>query len=307
MEYCFDLAVIGHFTIDSIRLPSYKKSIKILGGPPAYLSIVTRRLGGTVTIISKVGDDFPDAYLWWLKEEGVDFSGFSRIENAQTTHFEIDYGQDLQTRTLKLKNLAPSLVASDLPASLQVEIAHVAPVAGEISDELIEKLTSHARLISLDPQGLLRSFDETGKVTFCPKVQHEFLASIDIYKSSEDEITALTGHSNMKSAVAAIHDFGVEIVIVTMGSKGSLISANGTQHQIPACTSKVVVDPTGAGDVFMGGFLVEYIREKDPLWCACVGSAGASLSIENIGPTFLGEKEEIFQRASYLYEKGIKQ
>jgi hypothetical protein len=57
----------------------------------------------------------------------------------------------------------------------------------------------------------------------------------------------------------------------------------------------------------MGGFLTEYNREKDFFWCACVGSAAASLVIEGIGPTFFGEKEEIYQRAWSLYEKGIKQ
>ena len=67
------------------------------------------------------------------------------------------------------------------------------------------------------------------------------------------------------------------------------------------------VDPTGAGDVFIGAFLTEYISQKDSLWCACVGSAAASLVVEGVGPTFFGEKEEVYRRASLIYEKEIKQ
>jgi sugar/nucleoside kinase (ribokinase family) len=86
-----------------------------------------------------------------------------------------------------------------------------------------------------------------------------------------------------------------------------VLSIGGTRYNIPQCKSAAVVDPTGAGDVFMSGFLTEYIRQKDSLWCACVGSAAASLVVEGIGPTFFGEREEIYRRATSIYEKGIKQ
>ena len=92
-----------------------------------------------------------------------------------------------------------------------------------------------------------------------------------------------------------MHDLGPEIVIVTMGAKGSVLSVQGATYDVPACKSKRVVDPTGAGDVFIGGFLTEYIRQKDPFWCACVGSAAASLVVEDVGTTFFGEKEEIYR------------
>jgi sugar/nucleoside kinase (ribokinase family) len=85
-----------------------------------------------------------------------------------------------------------------------------------------------------------------------------------------------------------------------------VLSVEKTLYSIPACNSVAVVDPTGAGDVFMGGFLTEYLHQKDSLWCACVGSAAASLVVEGIGPTFFGEKEEIYRRANSIYENRIK-
>ena len=89
-----DLVVIGHFSIDTIHLPSRTRPFVILGGSVAYSSLVTRRLGGSVAVISKVGGDFPEAYLWWLGQEGVDLSGVVKLANEQTTRFELEYSED---------------------------------------------------------------------------------------------------------------------------------------------------------------------------------------------------------------------
>jgi sugar/nucleoside kinase (ribokinase family) len=302
-----DIAVVGHFAIDSIRLPSRSAPFVVLGGSVTYVSFVTKRLDATVSIISKVGGDFPEAYMWWLGEEGIDLSGVTKLANEQTTRFELRYSKDLSNRTLKLSSKASPINVSDLPLSLRAKAVHVAPIAGEISYEVVERLKGCAEVLSLDPQGLLRRFGKTGNVTSRGKVDKRLFSLINIYKSSLDEISALTGHSDLKSAIKAVHDFGVETVLVTLGAKGAVLSVMGTLYKIPACNSRVFVDPTGAGDAFIGGFLTEYIRQKDSLWCACVGSAAASLVVEGIGPTFFGEKEEIYQRARSVYEKEIKQ
>jgi sugar/nucleoside kinase (ribokinase family) len=302
-----DIAVVGHFAIDSIRLPSRSAPFVVLGGSVTYVSFVTKRLDALVSIISKVGGDFPEAYMWWLGEEGIDLSGVTKLANEQTTRFELRYSKDLSNRTLKLTSKASPINVSDLPLSLRAKAVHVAPIAGEISYEVVERLKGCAEVLSLDPQGLLRRFGKTGNVTSRGKVDKRLFSLINIYKSSLDEISALTGHSDLKSAIKAVHDFGVETVIITLGAKGAVLSVMGTLYKIPACRSRVFVDPTGAGDAFIGGFLTEYIRQKDSLWCACVGSAAASLVVEGIGPTFFGEKEEIYQRARSVYEKEIKQ
>jgi sugar/nucleoside kinase (ribokinase family) len=302
----FDVAVVGHFAIDTLCLPSRSNPFVVLGGSVTYVSFVTKRLDGTVTVISKVGGDFPEAYMWWLREEGIDLSGVTKLANEQTTRYEIGYSKDLSNRTLKLKNKAPRINISDLPRSLHAKAVHVAPIAGETSYALVKKLKKCAEVLSLDPQGLLRQFDKTGNVSSSSRIDTRLFGLINIYKSSLEEISALTGQSDINAAINAIHDFGVKTVIVTLGAKGAVLSVEKTVYHIPPCNSRVLVDPTGAGDVFIGGFLNEYIRQKDALWCACVGSAAASLVVEGIGPTFFGEKEEIYQRARSVYEKEIK-
>ena len=303
----FDITVVGHFTIDSISLPSRPHPVSVLGGSAAYISLATRRLDATASVISKVGGDFPQAYMWWLQQEGIDLSNVVRVEDEQTTRFELKYNKDLTNRTLKLKSKASPITAGDLPKSLHAKAIHIAPIAGEIAYDTIAKLKKCTEILSLDPQGLLRSFGTAGNVTCRSSISKRLLSLITVYKSSVEELNAATGYKDTRSAIKAIHDFGVETVIITLGAKGAVLSIGGTRYNIPPCKSATVVDPTGAGDVFMSGFLTEYIHQKDSLWCACVGSAAASLVVEGIGPTFFGEKEEIYRRATSIYEKGIKQ
>jgi sugar/nucleoside kinase (ribokinase family) len=281
--------------------------VSVLGGSVAYTSLATRRLDATASVISKIGGDFPQAYLWWLQQEGIDLSNLVRLEKEQTTRFELKYNKDLTKRKLKLKSKASAITVSDLPKSLHAKVIHIAPIAGEISYEVVAKLKKCGDIISLDAQGLMRSFDADGNVTYRSSINKRLLGLINIYKSSMEELSAATKRKDTRTAIKAIHDFGVDTVIITLGAKGAVLSIGGTRYNIPPCKSAKLVDPTGAGDVFMSGFLTEYIRQKDSLWCACVGAAAASLVVEGIGPTFFGEKEEIYRRADAIYEKGIKQ
>ena len=257
-----DVAVIGHFSIDTILLPSRTAPFVVLGGSVTYTSFAAKRLGATTAIISKVGGNFPEAYLWWLRQEGIDLSGVIKRADEPTTSFELNYNADLFGRTLKLKSKGAPINLADLPADLHAKAVHIAPIDNEVSFEVVEHLKHYADILSLDPQGLLRSFDEAGNVTENASVDKRIFGLINIYKSSQNEIHALTGQSELKPAIKAIHDFGVETVIVTMGAKGSVLSVEGAQYNIAACPSQVVVDPTGAGDVFVGGFLTEYLTPK---------------------------------------------
>jgi sugar/nucleoside kinase (ribokinase family) len=299
----FDLVSVGHFSLDSIFLPSRNSPFVVLGGSVVYSSFAARRLDARVSVISKVGGDFPAAYLWWLRQENVDLSNVSRDENARTTRFELEYSNDLSHRILRLKNRAPPINVTDLPESLKARAVHVGPIAGELTYEAIEKLRGCSDILSLDPQGLVRNFDENGNVTVGELTDKRILKFVDIYKSSSEEIQAVTGLSDTDSAIKAVHGHGAKIAIVTSGANGALVSVEGTIHKVPAYKPEKIVDPTGAGDAFIGSFLAEYVKGEDCSWCSYVGSAAASLVLEGIGPTFFGDKDEVYRRARLLYEK----
>ena len=298
-----DVAVAGHFSIDSIFLPNRLHPIVVLGGAVTYVSLAARRLGASASVVSRVGGDFPQIYTNWLRKEDIDLSGLVRTESERTTRFELQYCGNFADRVLRQTNRASSLTSTDVPASFSANVVHLAPIAGEVSYELAVLLRSRAEILSLDSQGLLRRVDSAGKVSLSSNADRRILESVDVCKCSLDEILFLANKSDLSSSIKAIHDYGITTVIVTMGARGAVLSVEDTIYEVPPFNPKTVVDPTGAGDVFVGGFLVELFRGKDPFWCACVGSGAASLVVEGVGSTCLGEKEEIYRRAQTIYEK----
>jgi sugar/nucleoside kinase (ribokinase family) len=302
-EKKFDISVIGHFSVDSIILPNRSTPVQSLGGAVTYVSIISKRLNQKVTIVSKIGKDFPKKYLEMLNSEGIDLSYIKKEKNEKTTHFEIKYSKKLSNRKLRLKNKTSPIDLSSFPKNLNSKIIHLAPIVDEISFEIAKKFRKQTNFLSLDPQGLVRKFSKDGFIELSSKPKIEILSLVDIFKASINEIKTITGLSNLNKSIKSIHDFGVNVVIVTLGSKGAIISDCGTKYYIPAYKPKKFVDPTGAGDCFIGGFLSEFQDKKDILWCAYVGSAAASVAIEKVGSSFLDKKEEIYQRAYAIYEK----
>jgi sugar/nucleoside kinase (ribokinase family) len=273
----------------------------------AYVSLAAGRLDARVSVVSKVGNDFPEAYRWWLGQEGIDLSNVVKAENARTTRFELKYNSDLSDRVLRSETRMAPITVEEMSHPPKAMAVHVGPVAGEVSYDVVEKLRSCCDFMSLDPQGLVRRFDEAGNVSLGPLMDKRLLDHVDIFKSSLVEIQAVTGLSELDQAMKAVHDYGVRIVIVTLGANGAAVSVEDAIHNVPAFKPEKLVDPTGAGDAFIGGFLAEYVRGEDCSWCSCVGAAVASLVVEGIGPTFFGDKEEIRRRALFLYEKEIKE
>lgn len=303
----FDIVPVGHFAIDSIFLPEKKTPFVVLGGSVTYVSLSARHLDARVSIMSKVGSDFPEAYRWWLRQEGIDLSNVVTVEGDRTTRFQLRYNSDLSERSLRSESRMPPITVEDVVHPPKAKAVHVGPIAGEITYDVAEMLKRHCEIMSLDPQGLVRRFDAEGKVSLGSLMDTQVLELADIFKSSLDEVQALTGLSELASAIKSVHDYGVKIVIVTLGARGALVSVEDTVHNVPACKPERLVDPTGAGDAFMGGFLAEYVRGEDCSWCSCVGSAAASLVVEGVGPTCMGVKEEVYRRAQTLYEKEIKE
>ena len=303
----YDLVSVGHLAIDSIFLPDCKTPFVVLGGAVAYVSLAARRFDARVSVISKIGHDFPGAYLWRLEEDGIDLSNVLMEGKSETTRFELRYDEDFSHRSLRSVSRMSPIAVEEVAHFPAASAVHIGPIAGEITNALVEKLRGCCKFMSLDPQGLVRRFDGEGNVSIGPLIDERILEHVDIFKSSFEEIQAVAGLVELDRSVRAIHDYGVSIVIVTFGEKGAAVSVEGTMQNVPAFKPVKLVDPTGAGDVFIGSFLAEYVHVQDGLWCSCVGAAAASLVVEAVGPAYFGDREEIYRRAHFLYEKGIKE
>jgi len=297
----FDLVTVGHFVIDFIKTKRESQLQPTLGGPPTFISLAARKMDMKVSVISNVGDNFPKEYCEWLISEGVDLSMLHRVRNASTTSYMLIYNDEGE-RQLILKSRAPPIEPEEIPETLSAKVIHISPIAGEVSYEVTERLREHSDILSLDPQGFLRRFNKDGRVYLGNLTNPKILSKINIFKASKREIEMVTGESELTRAIKHIREKGVSIVIVTRGGKGAILSFGRKIYRIPAGKSKVIVDTTGAGDVFIGAFLSEYVKGEDPVWCSCVGSASASYVIEEIGPRGFRSKSEIYERATKIFE-----
>jgi sugar/nucleoside kinase (ribokinase family) len=300
----FDLVTVGHFAIDLIISPEIASPRITLGGSPAYVSSAARELGANVAVISKVGEDFPEEYLAWLKKHNIKLISLEQTKNNKTTRFDLDYTKG--ERRLQLKSLAPPILPRQIPVSLRTKAVHVAPIANEVSMSVVHRLRGSTETLSFDPQGFVRGFNEKGEVYQKKLENPEILEQVDIYKSTLSEIKKVTGLHNLVSCLRKIHDYGAKVVIVTEGVKGSTMFFEGKFYRISAYKPQIIRDLTGAGDTFIGAFLAEYVQNRNPVWCACVGSAAASFAVQSVGPTLLGNKRETYKKAHEVYKKGVK-
>ncbi|MBS7609426.1 hypothetical protein KEJ36_01300 [Candidatus Bathyarchaeota archaeon] len=296
------LVVVGHIALDFIRITNLP-SKRTVGGTPTYAGLAARRMGCSVRVISKVGEDFPDEYVLWLSRKGLDLSSLVRVKGAKTTSFELSYENG--NRNLRLLGLCEPIRPKDIPKDLKADAIHLGPIAQEIPDETLRLLSNLAPCLSLDPQGYLRCFDERGVVREALCFDQELLKHVKILKASSREAFLITGFKDPLKACLALWDMGPKTVIVTGGAKGTIVLEETKEaYMVPSWPSKVV-DPTGAGDAFIGAFLAEYISGKDVRWCACVGASMASFVIEGYGPSMFGSKAEVYDRAERLL-KGVK-
>jgi sugar/nucleoside kinase (ribokinase family) len=297
----FDVITVGHLAIDTIITPKVKEATVVLGGPPTYVSVAAAKLGARVSIISKVGSDFPNESLDWLNRNQVDLTGLRLVPKASSTRFVLDYtGKE---RMLKLITRAPPISLGDVRSSARANAIHVAPIANEVSPRVVNKLRKLTKILSFDPQGFVRRFDDHGNVVFKEWRDPDVLARIDIFKSSAEEIQVIARTKDLRSAMKKMVDYEIKVVLITRGLRGSILFFEDDFYYLPIYRPKKVIDPTGAGDAYIGGFLSEYLRCKDALWSASVGAAAASFVVEAIGPGRFGEMHEVYERAQTIYGK----
>jgi sugar/nucleoside kinase (ribokinase family) len=199
----FDIVTVGHFAIDFIKLPNRVGAKPALGGPPTYVSLAARKLGANVSVISKVGGDFPDKYLRFLEHRGINLSGLKKDEGASTTSFLLDYSAS-EERKLVLKNKAPPLKAKDIPETLNTKAVHIAPIANEISYKTVCKLRTYDSIVSMDPQGFVRRFKKNGKVYMGQLEFPDILKGVDVLKASYKPRQSLKSQTRLQQLGSSI-------------------------------------------------------------------------------------------------------
>ncbi len=275
-----DLVVIGHISKDIIiREGSRTHSI---GGAPFYAGIAARKMGGKVGIVSKIGRDLDETFLYVFKEMGVQMS--VKKTNGLTTSFELEYRP--KGRQLKLKERCGPILFKEIPKNfLDSQSLLISPIAREISSDFLKKISrSTNSLLAIDAQGFVRKFDDQGNVYYeFWEEGDKILPLVTVVKCSEREALAAMKCENIYDAAQKILSLGPEIVLITLGEEGVLIRGKENLLITPEARPEKVVETTGAGDIFFGVFLLEYTRTKNVKTAGNMATKVAAKSVEGKG------------------------
>jgi len=291
------LLVVGNLTIDKVIIRGGRRIQA--GGSAFYTPLAAAKMGLRVGIISKVGYDYQKEYLDEMRAIGIDVAGVENVRDTPTTRFLLDYTGD--ERHLYLKGCCKPIEPWDIH-DIKAETGHIAPVLDEVPAETVLELSDRCLLLSLDPQGYVRQATKDGAVEPKRWFDAQILSHITVFKSSVKELQWITGLENPWKSMEKIRNSGPEIVVATQGGEGALMLAEEDRYHIPAFPTRPV-DPTGAGDTFIGGFLSQYLRDQDVVWSASIGTALASLLIEAPGSKIDASIGEISERANWVHAR----
>jgi sugar/nucleoside kinase (ribokinase family) len=273
-----DYLVIGHITED--RTPAGLR----VGGTAAFAALTARVLGLRVGIVTSVAEDTSLAALHGIP--------MLRVPSPSTTTFENTAAPRGRQQVLLAR--AESISLQGLPdAWRRAAIVHLAPVAQELGADIAEPFS--ASLLGITPQGWMRTWDSTGRVSPCKWESSEALlpkAGAVIFSREDiggDELAIETMSHQTR------------LLVVTEGAAGCVLYWNGDRRRFRA--PKVgEVDDVGAGDVFAAAFFVRLHATRDPWEAARYATLLAARSVTRTGLQSVPTPEEIEASAVEVVE-----
>jgi sugar/nucleoside kinase (ribokinase family) len=287
----FDVCVVGHITRDVIRIEATRR--EILGGTAYYTALALRGLGLDVAVVTKVAKEDEDGLLHDLEADGVEV--FCYQTGASSVFENVYQGKNLDERVQRIRAVATPFTAGEVKA-IATRVFHVGPLTQrDIPLDLLREISSGSSLVSLDVQGMLRPA-HVGTIAEKDWPQkHEALGYVNILKANEKEALVLSGETRADAAAKTLASLGPNEVIITLGSRGSLIYAEQALHLVPSFPAKGRGDPTGCGDTYVAGYLYQRLRGASPQEAGRFGAAMATLKLEGGGP-FRGSEADVYAR-----------
>jgi 1D-myo-inositol 3-kinase len=268
-----DFLIIGHIVQDVVP------NGYTVGGTATYMGTTVRNLGRKTGIVTRIAPDFviPDV----LHDIQV-----YRVPSARTTTFHNIYKDGHRTQFLRAR--ADDLQPEDVPAEWRAApIVHLGPLAREV-DARFAKMFPDA-LVGVTPQGWMREWDATQRVRArCWDEASDILPHVDVLVLSEED---LNGECDKMDEYVHM----TRIAVITKGPKGCVVFTKGMEKHVPGFPAREV-DPTGAGDVFAGAFLVRLQETSDPFEAARFANATASFCVEGPGVTTIPTRVQVEER-----------
>jgi sugar/nucleoside kinase (ribokinase family) len=239
------LLVVGSVALDSVETPFGARE-NALGGSATFFSAAASLLT-QVGVVGVVGDDFPLAQIEFLRARGVDLSGLEKVSGRTFRwkgryDFDLNAAQTLDTQLNVFEHFKPKLSPQACKAD-RIFLGNIDPVLQLSVLDQIERPS----LVAADTMNYWIASKREALLALLPRV--------DVLLVNDGEARQLSGESNVIKAARAIQRMGAKAVVVKRGEYGALLSVGTETFSAPAFPLADVLDPTGAGDSFAGGFL----------------------------------------------------
>ena len=275
------ILAIGTIAYDDITTPVGSKK-RCFGGSATYFALAGTHFTN-ISIISIVGDDFEYKNEEQLLNQGIDISSIER-EKGKCFHWSGTYDNNFDTRKTNfthlnvLENFNP-IVSQKFKGTKYLFLGNIDP---DIQLSILQQLKTRPKIVALDT---MNYWIET-KNTSLLKV----IANTDVLFLDSSETRMLGKNSTLIGSAKKILDYGPSYLVVKRGEHGASLVSNNDLFSTPTYPTEQLVDPTGAGDSFAGGFMgylasVNKPNQLDFRKASVMGCVMGSFAIEDFGPS----------------------
>ncbi len=296
------IIIVGTVAFDSIKTP-VGNAERVVGGAASYIALAASHFVKESHLISVIGEDFPSEFLNELQSRGVNQEGLKRIDGKKSFFWEGSYHDDLIGRdTLVTELNALEGWVPEVPAGAKnIEFVMLGNLDPTLQEAVLNQTKPNPNLIVLDTMNFWMDTALNNLMSVISKV--------NVLMINDDEARQLSGEKSLTIAAKKIHKMGPETVVIKKGEHGALMFEGENKFFAPAFPLDVVVDPTGAGDTFAGGFIGHLANLGSSGWehkkqAVLAGSVLASFTCESFGIDRLKNltKDEWKSRVKELYE-----
>ena len=286
-----DIICIGHITKDKIVTP--KAEIYMPGGSSFYFSYGINHLDNknlSYRLLTSLAEEDMQA-VHDMRAAGIQVDG---IPSRHTVYFENIYEADQNVRHQRVRAKADPFTIESVKDVKARYIVLGSLLADDFPLEVIQYLSTRGTLV-VDAQGYLREVRGEKVYAIDWKEKREALKYIDILKVNEYEAEVLTGTAHLHKAAETLASWGVKEVLLTQGSFGSTLLADGQFYDIPAYEPLNIVDATGCGDTFVMGYVYKRAQGASVDEAGHFAAAVSTLKLEASGP-FCGTEQQAIDR-----------
>jgi len=295
-EEAFDACVIGHVARDINTIGGTAHEPRP-GGAAYYSTMVYTHLGLRTAVLTKVADEDEPMLLQELRAAGAAI--FNRPTATTTTFRNIYPRENADARRQRVDARADRLGVEDLPP-IRARIWQIGPLTDQDIDlAIIARCAGAGGAVGMDVQGLTRRIVAGEVRPSDPMGGADHLRHVDVLKADEEEILTYTGCLTVDDAIAKVRGAGGREVLITRGSRGSVVFGDGDALAIEAVPPRRIADATGCGDTYLAAYMAHRLTGADRAACARFAAAAASLNLETLG-AFRGSAADIAARRTGL-------